>query len=374
MNYLSERNAEQIVKKISAMLSVRVSITNHDGTIIASNDARLLGVQHRAVEEVLRSDGLDSSISDDGTIMSPVVIDGKPIGALILDQTDRDMSTYIGVLRSIIEIFLMEIAEEKNKLIDENIRTKFVTDWLRNENGSATLDYVKRGLSLGFDIRIPRRVLAITRKATQRDFFDEMQRAELAERALFKYVKQTDRNNFCVKLDSVYICAIAMERDRDILQFARNLRNMIKHQFDVSLIIGVDGGVCDYQNMDLACTQAQKAMMVARESTTEICFYSGIGVEKIFLNEISAEVKAEYTRMLFIDYSKDEINQTLALLAEFYANNGSISATADALHIHKNTLQYKLNKITCRTNHNPKSLQEAYLFNMAILFNEVQLK
>ena len=52
----------------------------------------------------------------------------------------------------------------------------------------------------------------------------------------------------------------------------------------------------------------------------------------------------------------------------FYDVEGSINAASEKLFIHKNTLQYKLNKIAEKTGYNPRSIRHSSLFYIAIYF------
>lgn len=57
-----------------------------------------------------------------------------------------------------------------------------------------------------------------------------------------------------------------------------------------------------------------------------------------------------------------------ALLTTLYENDGSIARTAQAHFIHKNTLQYKLNRLMDKTGYNPRSCSSIPLYYLAVLF------
>jgi carbohydrate diacid regulator len=95
--------------------------------------------------------------------------------------------------------------------------------------------------------------------------------------------------------------------------------------------------------------------------------YASITME-IFQSELSGNIKREYISRIFKDCSLEEIEQWIGLLNIFYEEEGSIAATAQRLFIHKNTLQYKLNKIKERTGYDPRSIRYSSLFYNAIHF------
>ncbi|MEF3693034.1 MAG: helix-turn-helix domain-containing protein, partial [Acholeplasmataceae bacterium] len=57
----------------------------------------------------------------------------------------------------------------------------------------------------------------------------------------------------------------------------------------------------------------------------------------------------------------------IELLKVFYKENGSIEKTSEKMFIHKNTLQYRLNKITQITTYDPRKLGSAHLFMASIM-------
>ena len=57
----------------------------------------------------------------------------------------------------------------------------------------------------------------------------------------------------------------------------------------------------------------------------------------------------------------------LLLLKKYFTCNLSLADTADALFIHKNTLQYQLNRITEKSGLNPRIFQDAFLLQFALL-------
>ena len=99
----------------------------------------------------------------------------------------------------------------------------------------------------------------------------------------------------------------------------------------------------------------------------EFCFYHDIGIE-LFSDEISDLSKVEYIRHIFREYNKEELGETIYMLEIFYSCDGSLKQAAEQLHMHKNTLQYRLLKVRDRTGYDPRSLQDAALFFIAANF------
>ena len=55
-----------------------------------------------------------------------------------------------------------------------------------------------------------------------------------------------------------------------------------------------------------------------------------------------------------------------SILRTYLSCNMSLKNAADALFIHKNTLQYHLDRITEKSGKNPRNFQDAFLFQLAL--------
>jgi carbohydrate diacid regulator len=111
-----------------------------------------------------------------------------------------------------------------------------------------------------------------------------------------------------------------------------------------------------------------KALKTALRSPQKgIRLYESINME-IFQSELSSKIKLEYINRIFKGCTLEEIENWIGILNIFYEEEGSIASTADRLYIHKNTLQYKLNKIKERTGYDPRSIRYSSLFYNAIHF------
>ena len=58
------------------------------------------------------------------------------------------------------------------------------------------------------------------------------------------------------------------------------------------------------------------------------------------------------------------------LLKAYFACNGSIQEMGNRLFLHKNTVQYKLNKLKKMTGLDPRRVEEAALFYLAVMLME----
>jgi carbohydrate diacid regulator len=111
-----------------------------------------------------------------------------------------------------------------------------------------------------------------------------------------------------------------------------------------------------------AYEESLKAAKVA-EKGRQIIFYEDLLLE-IILEEVSIQTKEEFTERILKNLYKER--DLLLTLISFLKNNQSIKETANELHIHINTLHYRLRQIKDFTGIDPKETEGITLFYVAL--------
>jgi carbohydrate diacid regulator len=82
----------------------------------------------------------------------------------------------------------------------------------------------------------------------------------------------------------------------------------------------------------------------------------------ILLNSIPQNVKETYLQKTIISLSQEDKK----LIKTYYENDMSLKDTSESLFIHKNTLQYKLDKIEEKCGYNPRSFRKGVILYLAL--------
>lgn len=80
-----------------------------------------------------------------------------------------------------------------------------------------------------------------------------------------------------------------------------------------------------------------------------LVFYSDMGIYKLLIGIEDKEIMIEYydkTIRPLLDYDKKNDSDLAVVLRCYLNHNGSVKGTADELYVHRNTINYKLNKIS----------------------------
>jgi len=140
-----------------------------------------------------------------------------------------------------------------------------------------------------------------------------------------------------------------------------NWKNYFKENYNISLAIGV-GKTIEKQYISRSYHEAKKALNVAVKDSS-ILFYDYLLFD-IILEEVTATTKDEFKlRVLSLIHREKELIETLRI---YLKNDQSLKKSATDLHVHINTLHYRLNQIKNMTGIDPKSSKGIALFYVAL--------
>ncbi|QQO10230.1 CdaR family transcriptional regulator [Breznakiella homolactica] len=369
---ISKEIALRIVSDISGIINQHVNMMNDQGIIIASTDAARIGTYHAAAYRIIDEKLQELTIFDDdeyeGTrkgINVPVMLNGDIAGVIGVTGEYSEVSKYSQIIRRMTEILLLESYSAELKNLEDRIRQRFLGDWLSNETVPYEQAFVERGRGMGIDVTIPRRILAaeISGLSAYSDNLKGQRIIDSVNRSVRRITEEISGSVF-VRTASSMICLLAGCDDAKLRSVAEKIQDQIQKQYGLSIAAGIDE---PSQKLSRALEKAQKALAAARGVPGNIRFYSEINLE-IFMDEVSPASKMEFIRHIFGGYTDREMEKPIHLLRVYFDTNGSVSRTAERLCIHKNTLQYHLNKLHERTGLNPRNMADAALYYLAIQF------
>ncbi len=152
----------------------------------------------------------------------------------------------------------------------------------------------------------------------------------------------------------------------DVTEYAQALHETALEEMAVSLRIGI-GDVCETaEALAESCGQAREAIRIGSRFApgTAIFVWNRLVPERI-LHEISAERSRVYRALLFNRQSERILTEELlATAAAFLRSNLNLSDTARQLHIHRNTLVYRLDRLQQATGLDLRRFDDAVTFRL----------
>lgn len=363
---LSEHLAKRIVSEVRRLVNEDIIIVDTRGIIIASTDTDRIGNFHEGAylvcqqkeKRIITKDDVGKLRGVKAGINLPIFFQGDVIGVIGITGDPNEVSPYGELLKKMTELLIQENFYTEQLEIELRAREAFVFDWIQLREWSE--DFYGRAQRFGVDFQRPWQViigmLCDPDMSLHIDIWKNVlslwdDKSDLLVRwgydrfIILRATKQTKNNN------------------EEIVIKLRQLQQALDEKYGIRLAFGIGKSV-SAKELHRSYKQAERALRVARKFSG-IVFDHDLRLE-MFLDDVSAMTKEEFLRRTIEPIrNKTELLDTLRC---FFEHNFSIKETARSMHIHINTLHYRLKKIeelTCLSIHRAEDLVTLYL---AMLF------
>ena len=371
---ISKSSAQQIVEEIGKLVRQNINLMDETGHIIASNDPSRIGNFHVGAYRIITNHLKELYITPEleqtlplvrQGINLPIEVDGNVEGVIGITGTYEEVIKYGQIVKKMAEILIKERIALDEQRLDSRIRSRFLEDWVLSDGLANPRALSERGFAIGIDIRTPRRCLVVS--VRDLDYYtstlEGQQFIEQVENSVNTHMTRY-QGTIILRNAARQILLLKQRSTEELKAIAGGLTDTIQQQYGIRFIVGIDGSAPDVHS---AYLQANRAWRVGHHSPNGIACYESLNSELI-LDHIPQKAKREYLFKIFPGCSAAEIRDFTALLEAYFLAEGSLNAAADAMYIHKNTLQYRLKRLVEITGLDVRKPSNAPALYMAMLF------
>lgn len=347
MDYLTSRLAQEIIDELQETISHDIHITDHYGRVIASSKIREIGRLNLTAVNSLNTRNIcriwvQTDTQNTGASI-PIVCNNTIIGALCLEGSLHEIDPIILLLKTSVELLIHQKAILDSNVQIRRLHEQFLREWIAYQ-GEYDKNFVDRGLDLHKDIRLPRVAVVLHDRTPLQDVDTPL--ADILER----------NDGYVTHMDGRHILLIT-----DTPKLQEKLRR-IQTQ-GISDKLGVSLPMC---HANTAISQARRALLIG-----DLFFPNEalISYEKVrLIDATSAQPCTEEMRRVIrcLDAYGRSANLVETLFTYVY-HNGNIQETIDALFIHRNSLNYRFQRIFEITGYHPEKLQELMFLYTALV-------
>jgi carbohydrate diacid regulator len=362
---LSPSLAQEIAGDTSAVIGFNVLITDAEGMVIGSGDSSRVGTFHEASVEVIRSQEPATHSASQAHrlrgvrpgVTLPLVTDGRAVGTVGITGTPAQVRRFGLLVKRQTEILLRESVMLRSRLLAERAAEKLLTDIASYDPHVVEGDFlVFRAADLGFDLGLRR--VAVAFEVTVPRTSARRQGAPTRDMALVRSeLLRTVREVFADPQDIVAGTApgwigvlhrLPPQRPvTSVVGLCRRVSDVIAAHDGLTARAGIGepvasvGGLHDsYQD---ACDALRLGARVAGSSPVHL-------ITDLRVHQVLAGM-GQPARQRLLDLTAGELRaqpdwpvlrDTITAWCESGFNLVRASA---ALHIHRNTVVYRMNKI-----------------------------
>lgn len=361
--------ARKILSEVKTLTTENIIVVNQEGVIIASTDETRMGVTHEGAQHVMNTRKKLYITSEMATelegvkpgINLPIVFEREVIGVIGITGIPADVEPFADLIRKMTELMIREAYYTEKKEWETRGFESFFYEWIYTIDVDEHL--LHRGEILGIPFDVPYRCILIQLNAplligdlifVQNELYDWFDK-EFA----------SNRNDFLIRWGNgqfLLIKSAKHNRSTENLMYKlTSWQKYFREKHQVSLVFGV-GKTIEEQRISKSYHEAKKALNLAGK-TSSIIFYESLLLDMI-LEEVATSTKDEYLNKVFASIKQEE--ELIETLRLYLKNNMSLKMTANDLHVHINTLHYRLNQIKDITGIDPKSSEGITLFYVAL--------
>ncbi|MTT32577.1 carbohydrate diacid regulator [Terrilactibacillus sp. BCM23-1] len=367
---LKPQLAQRIIHEVGHLLHEQIIVVNSEGLIIASTDLNRKGQFHAGAkytmstkltqimtqEDVKRWPGVKAGIN------LPIFFQKEVIGVIGITGQAEQVEPKGEILKKMTELMIQESYYQEE--IDYHARSleAFVFDWLNQKERNDV--FIHRAIPLNICLDIERQIL----------YIDLNESTQQVVRSIWEDIMNgipSYRNDIVIRWGSSHLLLIL-----DVSNKGFSLKDEVDHVYhrvmkhlDRPARIGV-GSVVPPEKLVKSFQGAERALHATSENEP-IVFDESLTLEMI------AEDVSPDTKQLFIDRTlasildKPELIHAIKVLI---MHDFSYKEASTDLHIHTNTLHYRVKKFEELTGLNLKQLKTKVILYMGLLFLDEHTK
>ena len=353
---LSRRMAQKIVDTVKDVCGYDINFINTDGIIFASTNEERIGEFHEIGKKVVDTREIIEVASDDsfcGThkgVNIPFTYKNEIVAAIGISGNPDDVRQYAVLAQKITNLLMREQEIDTLAYGNKSQENAVVRCLIENKplNQNFLIEFLKKK---NLSVSDKYRVIIIKPNSN----YNHSNMAML----------ETEINQFFSNIQSVmrsidYPCdywIILNERNYNlwkerIILWAKGYLNILT--VGIGSSESIHRQYISYAKADIAIKSTQ--------DDENICCYDNLVLE-IITGSLSENVASLYSEKVLLGMQQSDIE----LLKKYFENDMSLKGTAEALYVHKNTIQYQLNRIEQMTGYNPRKFRDAVKLYLAVI-------
>ena len=366
---ITQQEAQAIVDEMKASIHRDINIMDESGLILASTNPARRGQLHQGALRIIR-EGLSSLIiwkdePEQGVqwgINLPVAVKGRLEGVIGITGDPREVSVFGDVIKRMTEVMLESVYQREQSDLLDQARGLFVENWLFSEEPDWT-ELELRGRLLGLDINAPYTV-ALLEPAEEKAGHPEEMRSSLLLQMIRTHLRESGGHFCAVVRSKIIVLLCRTDRGQAFEKIRRICQDIESYQG-----LGIAAGISD---ISMGAEDLRRCYLEARTASTvavqypagRVLFYDQVSLEFI-LQSIPPSIKQDVRGLVFSSCTPREEKEFKETIRLYFDQGGDIQRCANMLFLHRNTFQYRMDRVKKRTGNDLRVPKDGLLLFLA---------
>jgi purine catabolism regulator len=310
-------------------------------------------------------------------LVAPVVVRDAVVAYLMLVDASGEFADedQVFLARGSLVCALEMAKQDAVTEAERRLRGDFFDDLLVGPGGNESAEaLINRGQHLGYDLQRTYVVLAITPDRPEWTDGRVVGAVERLAREVHEYLNGRGAIGLVAQRRQTIVLFLGSDGVADVnaaVRFAENLRDYLNGPVGVSVSIGLGSYHPGIAGLRVAYHEAEQAYQIGREffGLGQVTAYGDLGVYRLLYafresNELAAF--CEETLASLTEYDLKNGASLVDTLEVYFRCDASLRLAAEALYLHRNSLAYRLRRISEITGLNLDSLEDRFRLQLAL--------
>ncbi|WZL80205.1 helix-turn-helix domain-containing protein [Vallitaleaceae bacterium 9-2] len=362
---INSQQAKNVIRSLNDLIYDDIYVYDNKGALLATNreqaDEELLSFgKIVAKRQVILVEDVKNLTAK--AILFPVHIGNSLVAIVGLVGDYALISQYSALVVKIVEILLSESLYYQNKIKNAENNRLLVNELIHGKGNVETLTWIAE--VIGKQINDFKYLALI-------DIGEEDKIQVTSELIIDSIEKNLQPKHLIAEYGKNIVILFATTKLDEVLNELSDVKKYLEKKYVNNISVGISDVINTYTECKRAFFQAKKTLALGKKKYKKGSFaFADYSLELLFSHVDDALIDS-FIMEVFGGLSVEEIKDIEALLRVYIDFDTSLNATSRQLFIHKNTLQYRLNKIRELTGYNPRNTMDLYkLFTAINLFNK----
>lgn len=346
------KQIQAVVDKIAEIINVEFGVMDQSGYIIACTDGGKIDTKNDEIQQILDSNEAVTVI--DGIAYEKICIKNVPEYIVYIMNENDECIKYLSLIA-------LNISGMCEKIDDKPDKITFVKNIITDNILPGEI--LVKAKELHLDADVFRAVFLVKSK-------------EQSGMLLYDVIQNLFPNkskDFVIMIDEYSVVLIKEIKNpnskNEIQKIAKIIIDMLTSELMVKAVVGIGTVVNNIRDLSRSYKEARMALLIGSifESDKFIINYNKLGIGRL-IYQLPITLCNMFLKEVFKEGSFESFDsETMLTIQKFFENNLNVSKTSRQLHVHRNTLIYRLEKIEKITGLDLKKFEDAIILKVAMM-------
>lgn len=373
--HLTYRIAKKILNEICTVIDEDINIMNETGLILASTDKYRINTMHEGAR-LLINDNLDRLIvtRDDeyegckkGTNL-PIQLGSRIVGVIGITGDPRQTMKYGLILKKMTEMILYESIKASEQFGSEQEKSMLINDLIHGNFNNLQYDLEDRMKRSGINISGKFTVAIIKNTSSPSAISEEDSPNIIMSSVNREIIDRISSGSIHITFNGNVFIVIACTGYKELYQALEKVSEELNKNPRISLFCAIGNEYEDYMNIYRSYNEAANILSYFECKTDEsgIYLFNNIMLDYV-IGQLPKMHRENLKKTVFEKCAENEIPELCDFIISFFNANGSLTALSKKYFSHKNTIQYKIQKIQRKTGYDLRKNYDLFILYIAAI-------